>query len=355
MKRFTIKFLLVLVPIHILILFYIFGIKKQISGDLGLLGMIPFGVDYYDNAFQSRQNIETNVEHFTCNSTSKYEVITLGDSFSKMEGDGYQTYLGRALNDTILDLDISIAKDMVSPEQIVVKLLKNGFFEQMGAKLVVFQSVERDFIERLSSVDFNKSLPADSMLYYYRYKEASKKTNNSFKDLFEASKKPVLEDMSAWIRMLSGYQNPIVRVELSKPFFTHKTKAEDLYFYKEDLKFNRFKNDTIDRAKQNFERIKEMFEAHDIKFIYFIPPTKYHAYQDYIVDNKLPRDGLVFNFEKHLSKDYFFYPLSIVDSMLQKGVKDVYKLNDSHWSYKASEQVGLELARRIKKMLKEEN
>jgi hypothetical protein len=79
---------------------------------------------------------------------------------------------------------------------------------------------------------------------------------------------------------------------------------------------------------------------------------KYDLYQDYIVDNPYP--------PKRVNEDVRQILGDIPEVMLckdcllpliERGEKDVFLFDNTHWSYKGSEAVGKELSRRVKQMI----
>jgi len=355
MKKFTIRFILLILLFNAGVLYYVHEIRNKVTGDLGLIAQIPFGTDYYDNAYPNRKNNETNVVHFDENTKPIYDVVTIGDSYGKLGTDGFQKYVGIALNDTVLDLDVDISSDQKDgPEQIATKLLNNGFFERMNVKCVVVESVERAFLKRLIKINLNRVDSNDSILDLYKFKEFSKKRLQAYNGNVGISKRPLLEDFASWLRLICNFENPVKHVKLKKEYFTHQTLGKDLYFVNSDLDFTNYSNSEsrvlLLKAMENLHRIKSMFDAKHIKFVYVIPCDKYHAYQDYIVDNPFPKNNVIYKFTPFFKEDYFLYTRPIVDSLIRTGVKDVYKINDTHWSYKASELTAKEIARRIERI-----
>jgi len=83
------------------------------------------------------------------------------------------------------------------------------------------------------------------------------------------------------------------------------------------------------------------------------PVDKYDMYQDHIVDNPYPRKTynedareIFGNTPQVLLCKYLLTPL------IEKGEKDVFLFDDSHWSIKASEIVGKELSQRVKTLMR---
>ena len=81
-----------------------------------------------------------------------------------------------------------------------------------------------------------------------------------------------------------------------------------------------------------------------IKFIFMVAVDKYDLYQNEIVENPYPKkrvmediDRIIGNSPHLLLSKKFLLPL------IEKGEKDVFLFNDTHWSYKASRVIADEI------------
>lgn len=73
------------------------------------------------------------------------------------------------------------------------------------------------------------------------------------------------------------------------------------------------------------------------KLTNFRAPDKYNVYYDYIEFKKHPRNTF-FSKIRPLPKRYNFIDTKfILEEAIKKGQKDIYHVDDTHWSYKASE------------------
>ena len=89
----------------------------------------------------------------------------------------------------------------------------------------------------------------------------------------------------------------------------------------------------------NLNLLSKKFKEKGIIF-YFMPAVdKYDLYSKYIIDNNYP-ESTFFEKLRPLKKDYRFIDTkTILLKELQKGEKDVFYSDDTHWSYKASEAI----------------
>lgn len=332
MKKFTIKFLCILFPLYFVIVYYSFYIMPNLSGGLGWLGQIPFGKDYMatlENKYLKINRVDT----FSVISNNQYDLATSGDSFSQQNIFGYQNYLSHYENKNVLNFK---RKDdsSLSPEQIALNHLKAGDFKKLRTKVVIVECVERYFVQRLNNLRF------DSIVIELKH------------PLEKTKGKTLLEKISEWIRLSiwnDDEDNFVKKVKLNSYYFDDKKRGDILYFYKEDLWFTTVKTDEIKQAKINILKMKKLFESNGIKFIYLIPADKYNVYQSFIKDNPYPKNRIMENFKDFENTEFFINTNNILIPMVKNGVKDVYMMNDTHWSFKASEIVAKELHRRIKR------
>lgn len=66
---------------------------------------------------------------------------------------------------------------------------------------------------------------------------------------------------------------------------------------------------------------------------------KYDLYYDYIQNNTHLKNPF-FDLIRPLKKDYYFVDTkNILSTLLQKDIKDVYWIDDTHWSHIASQAI----------------
>ena len=87
--------------------------------------------------------------------------------------------------------------------------------------------------------------------------------------------------------------------------------------------------------------------------MFMLPVDKYDLYQKYIVDNPYANPKRINEDVREILGDIPEVLLSkfYLQPLIDKGEKDIFLFDNSHWSYKASEVVGKELSRRIKALL----
>ena len=340
MKKFLIKFSYIVLPIYILMLGLVAYVTLYISpradSDLGSLALIPFGVEYSQSLkkYELKDTLFIKVNHTEELRNIHVNVLTVGDSFSQQGSAGYQTYMpGEGI--TVANCRRSLYE---SPIQYASNILDWGVVDSTNIDVLVVEVVERDFA--LSIGNFKESKV-----------EVPEPESTSDKEERNANEWSLLRARDFILYRFAG-RSPVYQVTLDKDYFNSK-EPRSLYFYYVDVANGL----TIDEALR--PKVKEVFDllthkAHErgIKLMLMMPVDKYDLYQDYIVDNPYPhpkrinedvREILGDIPEVMLCKDYLL-------PLLASGEKDVFLFDNSHWSWKGSQAVGKELARRVKEL-----
>lgn len=316
-------------------LFY--GNNTGVIGESGRVG-------YTNKGFYPRKMyIDLKKQHikFKDFKEQKIDVITIGDSFSAGGGGGknsfYQDYIATNNNLNVLNIefkDFNLDPDKYNNFQMVFMLLNEGYFDRVKPKYVIYQSVERHCIERMDmNIDENIKLPktpfqARDIEYFPKNLPFINIANLKYIINF------VLYNFSD-----NAFWSQIYMKKLSRNYFSSKYPNTLLFYYKD---LNRIPNSTdkrIQKMNDNLNLLSEKFKEKGITF-YFMPTVdKYDLYSKYIINNNHSQSTF---FEKlrPLKKDYGFIDTKfILLKELEKGEKDIFFADDTHWSCKASEAI----------------
>jgi len=116
--------------------------------------------------------------------------------------------------------------------------------------------------------------------------------------------------------------------------------SNELLFYHKDLKNLKLETkNSIELLNKNFNLLADELSKKGIKLIFMPAVDKYNLYRPYIVSNTY-KESIFFEYLETLPKEYIFINTKeILSKELEKGVKDIYHVDDTHWSYKASEAI----------------
>jgi len=327
MKKFLIKFCFVLAVFFVPACYYQYVVGPNISGDIGKLGMIPFGknqegleVEWYH---RDADSVGVVINISDPDSLRLFRTITIGDSFSQLTCNGYQYSISGHLRDTIVNFRGFPDRDVLENYLI---LLNCGYI--VSGQTVILESVERSFVGRflrIGAMESYCSIPDKAG----QIKEEKQHT-------------PFLNNYFSWIRLSAGYNNPIQSFSISKECFTHNKYSSILHIYNSkkswdgDILWYEISADEYKEAGDNVIRMIDYSENKGINFYILIACDKYDAYEPWIVDShdKNP------TFENIPHSNRVFVSRECLRDAIEKGVKDVYKLNNTHWSVVGADIVG---------------
>ncbi len=341
MKKFLIKLSYIVLPIYILMLGLVAYVTLYISpradtGDLGNLALIPFGVEYGESLkkYEMKDTLFIKVNHTEELRNIHVNVLTVGDSFSQQGNIGYQNYLsGEGI--TVANCKRSLYDN---PIQYTYNILDWGVVDSTNIDVLVVEVVERDFALRLSGFKESKvEVPEPESA------PDGKKRNANEWSLLRARD---------YILYRFAGRSPVYVVDLKKEFFSSH-EPNKLYFYDGDIKNGLTIDETvIPKVKNVFDLLTRKAHKRGIQLMLMVAVDKYDLYQDYITDNPYPPKQVnedvreIFgDIPEVMLCKYCLQPL------LEKGEKDVFLFDNTHWSYKGSEAVGKELSKRVRLMM----
>ncbi len=329
MKRFIKKLSVFCIPLLVLVAWYVY-VMANMTGDLGNLGMIPFGcydvgekpgfIEYYDA--------------FSIEEAQNADIVVLGDSFTNRNVDSYMNYLGYALGKKVCHLYIANRETNICA--VANKLIDNELLP--NCKVFILESAERTAVMRLSNC-FN-----DAKI---TFKERSEDSPNRF----NVSKYLNLNKLSSLIKLKLNIDNPVKKLQLDGDFFTNRY-SDKLYFYVSktdddgDLWYRKYNAQDYAKAKSNLLKLRDKAVANGIDFYFLMPSDKFDMYYDHIIDNPYPENP-VFDCFSDIDTTWYLSGKQILMPYLRDGVKDIYMVNDTHWSRISAKIIGERLARLI--------
>lgn len=316
--------------------------KNMISGDLARTSYLSsFAYTRKTEVNLKKQHISNAEYNF-----EKIDIITIGDSFSNGNVGGenpyYQDYLATKKDLNVLNLHI--INNTRNYIETVYVLLNSGFLEKADVKYVLIECVQRTTSESfVITADKNKTLTLEELSELYNFSTVNNKpaenialppkefiNNGNFKFLIYN----LLYNFSD-----HAFISKVNKQKLNKQLFSLK-EGNDLLFYETDLKSinkNSFEKLTI--VNENFNKLAKKLKEKKIKLIFMPAVNKYDLYSSFIINNKYPLDPF-FDRMRILEKDYIFIDTKkILLKQLTKGEKDIYYIDDTHWSYKGSDVV----------------
>lgn len=320
LKDIIVVLLLPILVVFLAVVFY-FANRGNITGDLGKMNQMLFPKEYRTSSkFAEEQSVYLHRKD-CLDSISDTDVLCIGDSFSKL------TVFPEALSNS-LKRNVGLFCDDwdLSPEQVLINII-----DSINApKVVVLESVERYFVERLCGLDF-------------RWREPISHVENSHK--------------SSWVsrkvnKIATFYKNNIFRGDAVKsanllyPLFTCSGNNNKLLFYQEDLIIPT--EDNVLLAKRKLDTLFSFAKERNIDLYYIVASDKYDIYQNFIDDNSYPKKQTLDAFARYVgSNSHFLNSKDFLLPMAERGVTDVYYVDDTHWSPVGAKVVADSVAARI--------
>lgn len=275
----------------------------------------------------------------------KIDLLTIGDSFSHGGGGGknsyFQDYIASINNFSVLHIPQYVKLDKIRTISI---LNNNGYLDRVKPRYVLIEYSEKlCFNDFPDTIDFNESISEKDLERYdiMKYTQKPEVTGNKLvnMDFFSEANYKLVRNSILYHFSDNAYDNQVYKAKLNRHFFS-VTNSDTLLFYYADIK-NRKKFNVENIAKLNsfLNSLSDRLKAKGIK-LYFMPCVdKYNLYSKYIIDNKYP-ESTFFEELRKLPKRYGFIDTKeILRNELEKGVKDLYHADDTHWSWKASKTI----------------
>lgn len=336
MKRFVVRFCCFFCLLYFVLAYY-YIIRAQFTGDLGRLGQIPFGnIEKYNVALDT--NLVVN-SYAIADSLQYDSIVVIGDSFSQFfDENGYVPFMANSLKVSVLNLKYVFWE--IAPEQLFLTLLNSSRFKKNT--IVIVESAERSIVNRLVNI---KEEQIDLSLYISNNKVEWSINDKSlpFQPYYVAS----------WMRMMMDFDNPVPVFDLIESKFSPSGFEDKLYVHMNDLNFQYTSDSLLYEAFNKLMWLRRKAKEQGIELMYVVAANKYDVYSDAIKDSKYLRDETL-NVFSDIDTTWFVNTKTLLQPYVAYGVKDVYYVNDTHWSPVGAEIVGEYLAKLISKHYLEE-
>lgn len=348
MKKLIYKTLLFVAPFLLLFCFNsVF--YKQNKGDLIRLGYIysnpvvssTLSVLYKEHSREKKYDFLA-IAYPDLNDS--YDFLSIGDSFSAQKEAGYQNRLAYN-NKSLLNVDFTLLG--MNPIQALSELANGDFFDKVKPQYVILETVQRYAVGRCRELDLNKSILFDDIqgkITDFNLRDAEPRKFSFFsRDMLD-----LLILNISYLFVDKPKLSAVYKTDTTQHFFSVKKK--NLLFYCEDYQ-DIHENNEFDNARlvvDSINALSDRLSKKGITLIFVIAPDKYTAYYPYIYNKGKYEEPLFFkNYEK-LEKRYIDIPAySILTDAIERGEKDIYFYEDTHWSPIAAKYVAEEISQII--------
>jgi hypothetical protein len=336
MKKFIIKTSLFILPFIFLYILNTF-LYNQKEGALIRLGYL-YSNPTPKSSINSQYNFTkqyTLLSEIDVRDTNKFDVITIGDSYSQQDSLGYQNFLA---NKGLKVLHIAPFISGTNPIQAIVNLLNSNLFDYVSADYLVVQSVERSFIRRATKIDLDtttnlKRISNRINRFNKRIKNNPKRIPNYNLQFFSRATFEIpITNIQYNFQPKPKYSKTYRYTSISNDLFSNG--PNELLFYEADVRLMGVKNDSLNimRSIDVVERISEKAAKRNMKLVMLISPDKYDLYFNYIKDNENLTTPRFFEIYEQAQKDYINIDSYKVLTGKIKQEKDIYFYDGTHWS-----------------------
>ncbi len=342
--RIYILTLLVFVVINILI--WVFFTKRLLSpgsriGDLARLS-------YLVKISQEREmGINLPRKHVAIGdfTEGKVDMITVGDSFSMGGGGGknnyYQDYIASRNNFTVVDFQSNIGAlkpGIFMPVNLLAILYNNGMLDRLKPRYVLLETAERAALERLvDCFSFQDTQSLDRLFFYYQEYKPTAKRQTEISTFIDAGKKFInynIKDLFSAKRI----NDNVYRLKLQKSMFSEPYGDRLYYIFDEEKPGVKVTSDKLRTMNNNLNFIAGKLAKKNIRLVFMPVVSKLNLYGAYADPPR--NDSIFFEDLRKLPKKYLFIDTkALLRDSLQRGEKDIFYKDDTHWSWKASQKI----------------
>jgi hypothetical protein len=304
---------------------------KREEGDLSRLVYLPEAASYRKNFVKSsdEKRLFDDLPAVQLPLRKKYKIITLGDSFSEKRESGFQQQLVKLSGFNLLHLNSQMHPGNNQFNSLAG--LANGDLDSStGVRYVIFEIVERSVYYRVREYDSGFSINQSDIGALAENVRREKNMQQPY-PIDQLLKFP-LQNIFFHLGKKSGFDQ-IRRFQCTDPMFS--ISNNEIPVYEEDINCIPENNKKITAEKFNaiLNAAARKLRIKGITLIVFVAPDKFDFYfEDFIRENKLPKPLLLENI-RSMPKEYLYLDMmKHLNILKQKGQKDIYLFDDTHWS-----------------------
>jgi len=272
------------------------------------------------------------------------DMLTIGDSFSNGGGGGtnpfYQDYLATYYGYTVLNIR-PLPEYKEGFLETIIALINSGTLDEIKPKAILLEFGNRSIFDRFNKrFEWDLTLPKNQIISDISQMKRNNVADSIPKDIFfinESNYKTLINTVK--FRYKPCLSNGVCRLPLKQDFFTVK-ESHILEFYKDEITYlSQVDQKSVSNINNNFNHIAELLRAKGIAFYVMPIVDKHDLYQPYLQNDPYGANPL-FDYLRPLEKRYTLIDTkAILSKELDKGRKDIFFADDTHWSNLAAETV----------------
>ena len=311
---------------------------------VGDLARLSYSDDLVDNNHKDytidlpKRHVKSSLYNYR----DQIDLITVGDSFSngraKAKNRYYQDYIATYSNINVLNIETTYNRRN-TPLETVVYMLNSGLLDEIKPKSILIQSVERFTIERLGEASLNIELNATKQQLKEFFKEHPYTLYIPENNIINTGNYRALLYKVLYKFRNDAYYSRIIKEDLTKKMFSVGDGKEILIIKESISNIKKTNQKSIKTLNENLNTLAQLLEKKGIKLYYMPSADKFNVYRKYIANDDLPKSSF-FEALREQKKDYILIDTKkILSKNINNGDIDVYYVDDSHWTYKASNEI----------------
>mgnify|MGYP001203238587 CR=1 FL=1 len=315
------------------------AVYEPSGNDISRLGKISFKKTYRNDLMSTipSHSYFNEITSFPSQKKIETTVFTIGDSFSKQRLYGYQNYMAKMNDISVIDFHLQLEQN---PFTTLEKIVESHYIDQLNVRFICLEIVERHFVKNI--IQSSKT----QLNIHLENLRTPKNPTPKQKLLTDILKFPLFSLLYFFDD--NAFVSPVYKFELTQPLFS--TKPTQLFVYKNDISSIRQNTDeNIKAANKRLNHLAKKLKTKGIQLIVLPAPDKYDVYEPFIKNNTLGKN-LFFDFLMNQERDYIVInSKKHLQKAVQKKEMDIYWADDTHWSPKGSQIIAAAVYQQIAK------
>lgn len=267
------------------------------------------------------------------------DLITMGDSFSTGGGGGlnnfYQDWLATHHNLNVMDLP-KLPNNISNVETIHI-LLDSGFLDELSPKAILLEDIGREVIkEHGRKIRTHHQWSIDEIKSCYTLKKYTQPPTYSFLNSGNAK---FLINQFFYLFDDNAIFSQVYKTKLKQAVFSQNTD-NTLLFHAEDIEnISLIQDKSVALATQNINDLATLLAQKGIALYYMPVVDKLTLYHAHIQGAKYPKSPLFDKLKKYPRAYHLIDTQAILSAALAEGEKDIFFLDDTHWTWKACKRI----------------
>ena len=267
------------------------------------------------------------------------DLITIGDSFSAGGGGGdnshYQDWLVTLHGVNVLNLP-KLPK-IVSNIETAHILIKSGLLDELSPRALLLEDVGRWIVKNHGrNIDRDRSWTIEEVKAFYTRDSSKPNTSHLF---LNSGNLKFLTSQFLYLFDDNTISSQVYRATLKQALFS-KGAGTTLLFYAGDIdSIPQITDESVALVAENLNVLGAQLAERGIALYYMPVVDKFDLYYGQIQDSSYPRNPL---FEKLRACPRDFHLIdtkAILSPAIASGEKDIFRLDDTHWTWKACKLV----------------